>query len=77
MSDVATPAERRRAAKRPRRRLTPFGAIIAALVLLLAAAGTIVFAQLEANGTAPWVSTTLSAAAFVTTALALALRRRP
>ena len=77
MSDVAARAERRRAGKRARRRLTPFGAIIAAFFPLVGAAGTFVFAQLAANGTAPWVSTALSAAAIATTVLALALRRRP
>ena len=77
MSDLATRAERRRAAKRTRRRLTPFGAIVAAFVMLVGSAGTVVFAQLAANGTAPWVSTALSAAAIATTVLAVALRRRP
>jgi len=77
VSDLATRAERRRAGKRARRWLTPFGAIIAAFVLLVGSAGTVVYAQLAANGTAPWVSTALSAAAIVTTVLAVALRRRP
>ena len=77
MSELATRAERRRAARRARRRPTPFGTIIASFVLLLAAAGTIVFAQLAANGTAPWVSTALSAAAILATLLALGIRRRP
>jgi len=75
--DLATRAERRRASKWARRRPTPFGAIIAAFVLLVGSAGTVVFAQLAANGTAPWVSTALSAAAIATTVLAIALRRRP
>jgi hypothetical protein len=77
VSDLATRAKRRRAARRARRRLTPFGAIIAAFVLLVGSAGAVVFAQLAANGTAPWVSTALSAAAIATTVLAVALRRRP
>ena len=77
MSDLATRAVRRRGAKRARRRLTPFGVIIAAFVLLVGSAGTVVYAQLAANGTAPWVSTGLSAAAIATTVLAVALRRRP
>ena len=76
MSGLATRAQRRQAA-RPRRRITSFVAIVAAFVLLLAAAGTVMFAQLAANGRAPWVSTGLSAAAFLVTILALALRRRP
>jgi hypothetical protein len=77
VSDLATGAKRRRASRRARRRPTPFGAIIAALVLLVGSAGTVVFAQLAANGKAPWVSTALSAAAIATTVLAVALRRRP
>jgi len=77
VSDLATRAVRRRGAKRARRRLTPFGVIIAAFVLLVGSAGTVVYAQLAANGTAPWVSTGLSAAAIATTVLAVALRRRP
>ena len=77
MRDLATRAERRRTSKRARRRPRPFGAIIAAFVLLVGSAGTVVFAQLAANGTAPWVSTGLSAAAIATTVLAVALRRRP
>jgi len=78
VSDVATRAERRKAGKRRRRRWpTSFGKILFAFVLLLGSAGTIVFAQLAASGTAPWVSTGLSAAAAIVTILALAQRRRP
>jgi hypothetical protein len=50
---------------------------VVAFVLLLASAGTIVFAQLAASYVAAWISIGLSGAVIIVTALALALRARP
>jgi hypothetical protein len=71
-AEAQLPVRRRRS--RRTLRVSSFGILAVAFVLLMGAAAAAIWGQLKAGKTAPVVSMTLSAAAVVLTALAIWLR---